>query len=192
MTISKKVEKISKEVLDIMTQEHHNGYGCMSLMEKLIKEREHDESDVCKALAFLCSEKLLNLNETFKGPYAKYFELLDEDGHKIKNTMVGVYHDDESFGIIYYDPRDFFKKNTTCHEHLEQQVKQTKSIIDEKCVKCFEERAERICLAHNQSLEFCQKCKNTSNENLELGKILGFEQVWQKIKTAHHAKYWAN
>ena len=186
----KESEKISKEVLDIITKNHRSRFCAVSLMEILMKT--HSEKEVCKALAFMCSEKLLDLTKKFKGTYGQYFELLDEDGKQIKNTMIGCYHDDQSFGIIYYKPSDIFEKTIDCHEHLEEQVKQTKSIIDEKCAKCFEERAQRICLEHNQSLEFCEKCQKQAEEFLEIGKTIGFEKVWEKIKKEHHAQYWAN
>lgn len=189
--LSKQAENISREVLDIMTKRHYSSISAMDLMRSLIKK--YNETDTCQALAFLCAGKLIRLNDSMgKSSYLKYFELLDENGEPIKNTMIGVYHDDLSFGIVYYDPRSIFNKSTYCHDHLDQQVEQTKSIIDPECEKCFKERAERICLEHNQSLEFCQLCKIRACENLEAGKIEGFDQVWQRIKNKHHAGYWAN
>lgn len=189
--LTKEIENISKEALDIMTKRHHNGLAVMSLMSQLMKT--HDKMDVCKALAFLCHEKLLSIDSSIGDhPNLQSFVLLDEDGTPIKNTMIGDESDPDSFGIVYYYPKDKLGHQTTCFEHLEQIVEQKKMKVAPNCLKCFQESSERICLEHNQSLEFCQLCKMRAKDNLEYAKIIGFDQVWQKIKTQHHKEYWAN
>lgn len=189
--ITPEIEKISKEVLDIMTKRHHNGISAMGLMSDLMKR--HEEMDVCKALSFLGSNKLINLNSSI-GTHAtlQYFELLDEDGTPIKNTMIGDESDPEDFGIVYYYPKDKLGYSTTCFEHLDEQVEKHKMKVAPECLKCFQESAERICLEHNQSLEFCKLCRIRARDNFEQGKIEGFDVVWQKIKNKHHKEYWAN
>ncbi len=192
--INNKVKKISKIVLDEMTKRHYPSVSFMGLTHA-IEKQGYTHTDILRAYAFLSGNKLINVVR--KDPITSSFiELLDENGIRIKHTMISGYSD-FMYGIIFYDARSNYENPISCHDHLDEQVKQIKEIIDEKCVKCFNERSQMICYLHDQSLEFCEKCKNLAElhkiqaeNNKDFGKVE--DHYITKILKDHNMRYWAN
>jgi len=189
-TITKEIEKISKEALAIMTKRHYPKYSCSCLFEDLNKN--HDKDDVIKALAFLGIEGFIRINSDLGDHVSlKSFELMN-NGEPIKHTMIDSYPDSATFGVIYYDPDSIFKKPITCYEHLEESVKQTKLIIDPNCEKCVSQYLQMICYEHNHSLVFCGKCKAKGFLNkMEIQKrSIKPDVLIEEILKKHNIDYW--
>ncbi len=192
--INANVKKISKLVLYEMTKRHYPSVSFMGLTGALEKQG-HTHIDILRAYAFLAANKLINVVQ--KDPItSSYIELLDEDGIRIKHTMISGYVDN-MYGIIFYDARSNYSNPIECYDHLDAQVKQLKEIIDLSCVKCFTSRAQRICYLHHQSLEFCVKChiiseahKIAASENKDFGKVE--DHYISKVLKDHNMRYWAN
>ena len=161
-----------------------------------MKKRGYSKNNIIKALALMGSGGLIQIDENpTKHVSTQSITLLDENKEPIKNTMIACYEDDPLFGIIYYDPQSIikdYKKRVTCWDHIDEQVKQKKLIIDSTCKKCFEESAQRICLEHNQSLPFCELCRLRARDNIAEAKQNGFDETTNKILKKHHREYWAN
>jgi len=187
-----KVADLSREILDRLTQRHYSRVSFHSLFDALRKEG-YTERLICEALALMGSGKIIDLeNENGKWYEATIILLDPKTQEPIKNTMVACYSDDPCYGVIYYEPKSLGFKELTCWDHIDAQVEQTKMIIDPKCEKCFRESAQRVCLAHNQSLPFCEKCKQDAKDNHALAKIEGYEKTTDSIIKEHNARYWAN
>ncbi len=192
--ITSDVKKISKIVLFEMTKRHYPSVSFMGLTSA-IEKQGYNETDILRAYAFLMGNKLINVVQ--KDPITSSFiELLDEKGIRIKHTMISGYSDN-MYGIIFYDAGSNYENPISCHDHLTEQVNQIKEIIDLSCVKCFNSRAQMICYLHNQSLEFCEKCKNLAKlhkiiaeENEDFGKVE--DHYISKILKEHNVRYWAN
>ena len=192
--ITEEIEKISKLVLYEMTKRHYPSVSFMGLTGALEKQG-YTNIDILRAYAFLAGNKLINVVK--KDPITSSFiELLDENGIRIKHTMISGYSDN-MYGIIFYDARSNYKNPIECYDHLDAQVKQLKEIIDLSCVKCFNSRAQRICYLHNQSLEFCKKCVHLSEmyklaafKNKDFGEVE--DHFISAILKDHNERYWAN
>jgi hypothetical protein len=158
-----------------------------------LKKDGYEERMICEALALMGSGKLIDLQNENGKWYEASIVLLDPETQKpIKNTMIACYDDDPCYGVIYYEPRSLKIKEVNCWDHIDEQVKQTKMIIDPSCEKCFAESAQRICIAHNQSLPFCAECKEDAKLNHALAKIEGYEKTTDKILAEHTKRYWGN
>jgi len=192
--ITPEIEKISKLVIYEMTKRHYPSVSFMGLTGA-IEKQGYTNIDILRAYAFLSGNKLINVVQ--KDPItSSYIELLDENGIRIKHTMISGYIDN-MYGIIYYDARSNYSNAIDCHDHLSEQVKQIKLIIDSKCVKCFNERAQRICYLHNQSLEFCKECFHLSemhqflaSKNKDFGEVE--DNYITELLKDHNKRYWSN
>ena len=184
-------EIIMKKIVDIMTKRHYPSYSVMCLFKDL---KQYDQTEICKALAFLCQNKLLKIDDSLGDHVTlKSFSLLDQNGNVIKHTMIDNLIKSDTFGIIYYDPKSIFKNVKTCFEHLDQIVDQKISFV-ENCDKCFNEYANRICYDHNQSLAFCKLCKLKAKENLNIAQneFNSIDDFISKVLKVHNKRYWDN
>ena len=193
--LSKKAEFLTKDILNEMTKRHYSRVSFCGMLDHYTK-KDYTIRQFAEAVTFLKFGKLIDVLMDNKIKTNTTLILLNETGHEIKNTQISGYKDDK-YGIISYHPNSIFKNEIHCSQHLEQQVKQTKSIIDPKCKKCFDARAQCICILHNQSLEFCAECKALSElhkiiagNNKDFGEVE--DQYISKLLNEHTLEYWAN
>lgn len=125
-----------------------NIYPATAITNLFDKFGNNDET--IKALAILESGKMIRLDKSL-GDKASLmsFHLLDDKGNDIKNEMVDSYFGSDTYGNWFYD-----SKREYCYEHLDQPLP-----LWNDCIKCFKEKASWICVSHNQSMVFCNKCK---------------------------------
>jgi hypothetical protein len=113
-------------------------------------EKFGNDDETIKALAILESSKMIRLDKSL-GNHASLmsFHILDSKGNDIPHEMVDSYFQSDTYGNWFYD-----RKREYCYEHLDKPLPLWNS-----CLKCFKEKASWICVAHNQSMVFCLKCR---------------------------------
>ena len=181
--ITKSIEDLAQDILKHMMKRHYSKYGVMSLFSSFEK---YPKDDFLKALAFLCTEKFIAHIDKEKHVSLQYFQLLDESGKPIKDTMINDAWNSDTFGQLFYRP----EKETTCFKHLEESVNQSALIVDLDCQDCFKSEAERICLDHNQSLIFCQACRHAGALNKKLAVKIGKNNFIDEKIAKHNKSYW--
>lgn len=134
----------------------------------------HNRS-TCEALTVLQCGKIIDTVFDKAIPRNSYIHILDNAGQKIKHQMIDSYPTSETFGVMYYDPN-----LSGCFEHLEYCVKYT-VWGKPNCLKCFAERAACICVRHNQSIVFCDKCRDMSKTFQRVAQLIGHERTVNRL-----------
>jgi len=181
--ISEQIENLAKKILQHMCKRHYASYSAVCLFRDFEKYRKED---FLGALAFLVQEKLLAHKEKDKPVSLQYFELLYE-GKPIRHTMINDAVNSETFGQIFYENTKH--SVLSCYEHLERSLTEQTDGYDD-CQYCFSVIASCVCYDHNQSLAFCQKCREQAKQNkLEAERIGKDKFITQKLQE-HNKKYW--
>lgn len=182
-TITKTIEDIAKEAIKIMTKRHYSKYSCSSLFNDL---KQYSQDDIVKALTLLTAEGFIKLDQSLGKHVSLWaFQLLD-NGKPIKNTMINDAINSDTYGAIYYSP----EKEITCYDHLEESLAQSRLIANQECVKCFESESQCICIKHNQSLTFCEQCRQEAKLNKSLADTLGHDEFTRQKLADHNKRYW--
>ena len=170
ITIPQTTEQKIRTIAVYLHSRDYPKTGLTCIFDKFTKDKT-----TLEALAALASGKMINLHLEQKNPMASYVEILDDKGEPIKHQMIDDVKTSETFGVMHYEGQD-----KTCFEHLE-----LLGWGDQSCPKCFEAYANRVCVKHDQSLAFCQKCRQDADKFRGMADILGHDKIINMILAEH-------
>lgn len=152
-TITPKTEQKVKEIADYLFRNNYPHTGVLDVFEKF-----GNDEDTIRALAVLESGNLIRIDKHLGDHVSLWsFVIRDKDGKDIQHEMIMDDYNSDVFGNWFYDTG-----RTYCYEHLGD------DLPDPNCMKCVLEDSSRRCVAHNQSMTFCKKCRDITKKYKEL------------------------
>lgn len=175
--ITKEDEKQFRKIADYLFKREYPSVSFMGLVNKF-----GNTQSTMKALAMLQSGNMIKLNKD-KHVSLTSIQILDQHGKEIPNEMIDTYPTSETCFIWFKDYQSEDRKH--CFDHLETIVKEKIPYVKD-CPKCLNEWGSHRCLAHNQSLIFCEQCKQQSKKLRALVcNELTFEQMERLVIDEH-------
>ena len=176
-----RIKEISTEIIQSMLKRSYPAVNATHFFKKYAVNGKPDQQ-FAHTLKMLEEGGILRI-DIKQDPFSVTFVLLENNKAKMHH-MVNDEFSSNTFGCMINDPYEGDKKRQTCYNHL-------KNGYTVNCEKCELERTSQVCMAHNNILSECEKCKKHTQELKKVVSVQQKDSAITAILEEYKGKYWS-